>query len=428
MSALAILGGKPAIDKPFRKYNHIDEAEIQAVNKVLQSGVLSDFVGARGKNFHGGRQVQAFEQAWRERFGVKHAVTMNSATSCLAAAVGAVGAGPGDEVIVSPYTMSASAAAILVFNALPVFADIDPDTFNMDPHSIEERITKNTKALMVSNIFGHPADYNRIREIAGKRGIKIIEDNAQSPLAEYDGRLAGTIGDIGVFSLNYHKHIHTGEGGVCVTNDDGLAERLCMIRNHAEAAIEQKEAASLTNMIGFNFRLGEIEAAIGIEQLKKIDRLVASRIAIADGLTRRLSDIEGLQTPVVRPGCRHVYYVYAMKYRPHRAVPRNLVVKALQAEGVPLGAGYVKPLYLQPIYQKRIGYGEKGCPFTCAFHDGKLNYEKGLCPAAERMHEEDLFLFEPCKHELSEGDLDAISEAFHKVFGGLDILSQLNGQ
>ena len=223
---LAIFGGTPVIKVPFRKYNHIGEAEARAVENVLRSGILSDFIGSAGENFYGGKIVREFESHWKKRFKVKNAISMNSATSCLAAAIGAIGVGPGDEVIVSPFTMSASATAILVFNAIPIFADIEPDTFNLDPSSIENRITPQTKALMIPNIFGHPADYDPILEIARKHKLKIIEDNAQSPTATYKGKLAGTIGDIGVFSLNRHKHIHTGEGGMCVTNNDVLAERL----------------------------------------------------------------------------------------------------------------------------------------------------------------------------------------------------------
>lgn len=423
---LAILGGKPIIDKPLVKYNHIGIEEAQAVENVLRSGVLSDFVGSDSEYFYGGRMVREFEARWRERFGVRHAITMNSATSCLAAAVGAAGVGPGDEVIVSPFTMSASAMAILTFNAIPVFADIEPETFNLDPDSIEKRLTSQTRALMVPNIFGHSADYGRILEIARKHNLVVIEDNAQSPTSRYKGKLTGTIGDIGVFSLNRHKHIHTGEGGVCVTDNNVLAERLCLIRNHGEVVADQRNLANLVNLIGFNFRLGEIEAAIGIEQLKKMDRLVESRIHIADHLTSRLSGINGLEPPKVQKDCTHVYYVYPMKYdSAGGSLHRNKIVRALQAEGVPLTEGYTKPLYLQSIYQKRIAYGEKGCPFTCDFYGGNVDYEKGLCPTAETMHEDILFLYEPCKYEPTDDELNLLADAFDKVFSQRNALNNM---
>ena len=170
--------------------------------------------------------------------------------------------------------MSASATAILVWNAIPVFADIEEDTFNLDPASIERNITPYTKAIMVTDIFGHAADLDAIMDIARRHGLKVIEDAAQAPGAMYKGRHVGTVADIGVYSLNYHKHIHTGEGGVCVTNDATLAERLQLIRNHAESVVAGKGVTDLCNMIGFNFRMTEIEAAIGIDS-QEAARLLA---------------------------------------------------------------------------------------------------------------------------------------------------------
>src|SRR5262249_27529008 len=159
-------------------------------------------------------------------FGVRHAVAVNSATSGLIAAVGAAGIEPGDEVIVSPWTMAASATAILVWNAIPVFADIEPDTFNLDPALVEANVTPRTRAIRVPDIFGHAAQLDPLMAIADRHRLKVIEDAAQTPSALYHGRRVGTISHIGVYSLNFHKHIHTGEGGVCVTNDAALAERL----------------------------------------------------------------------------------------------------------------------------------------------------------------------------------------------------------
>ena len=177
--------------------------------------------------------------------------------------------------------MCASASAILHWNAIPVFADIDPRTFCLDPKSVEKNITPYTKAIMSIDVGGHPADIDAIMEIALKYKLKVISDTAQAGLygALYKGKFAGTISDIGGYSLNYHKHIHTGEGGILVTNDDDLALRMRLIRNHAEAAVGDIGLSNIANMIGHNFRLGEIETAIGIEQLKKLSISVASRQA-----------------------------------------------------------------------------------------------------------------------------------------------------
>jgi len=414
-------GGKPVIGHGFKPYNPIGQEELRAAQKVIKSGVLSKFLGCWSPDFYGGEKVKEFERRFADYFDSKYAVSVNSATSGLMTAVGACEIGPGDEVIVSPCTMTASAAAILVFNAIPVFADIEDRTFNLDPLSIERRITRKTKAIMVSNIFGQPADYGRIMRIAKRYGLYVIEDNAQSPSAKYHGRYAGTIGDIGVFSLNYHKHIHTGEGGVCLTRSKALAERMQLIRNHAEAVVEGKGVKNLTNMIGYNFRLGEIEAAIGIEQLKKLKKLTASRMNIADRLSAMLSDIDLLEMPYVNKGSSHVYYVYPMKYKGKR-VSVSKLAKALGAEGVPIAQGYVKPLYLQPLYQNRIAFGKRGCPFSCRYYEGRVSYDKGICPAAERIYNKELLLIETCKYDFSESDLREIAKAFHRVFDNLEQL------
>ena len=226
---LALFGGPKTIVQSFRPYNPIGVEEVDAAKQVIESGVLSQFLACWHDDFYGGPKVREFENAWASYFGVKHAVTVNSWTSGLIAAVGAIGIEPGDEVIVSPWTMSASATAILQWNAIPVFADIEPNTFCLDPVSVEDNITSRTKAIMAVDIFGHSADMDYLNRIADKYNLKVISDTAQSPGALYKGRHAGTLADIGGFSLNYHKHIHTGEGGVLVTDDSNLAERLQLI-------------------------------------------------------------------------------------------------------------------------------------------------------------------------------------------------------
>ena len=197
-------------------------------------------MGCWHDDFYGGLKVREFEQVVADYFCVKHAVTVNSWTSGLITAVGAIGIEPGDEVIVTPWTMSATATAILHWNAIPVFADIDPDNYNLDPKSIEANITPYTKAIMVADIFGQSADMVEIMAIAKQHDLKVISDTAQAPGALYKGRYAGTCGHVGGYSLNYHKHIHTGERGILVTDDDGIAERLRLIRNHGEVVVGER--------------------------------------------------------------------------------------------------------------------------------------------------------------------------------------------
>ncbi len=416
MSQLALLGGQPVRKEPWPRYNTIGAEEKRAVMEVMESGVLSNFVGVWGPEFYGGPRVQRLERAAEDYFGVSHAISVNSATSGLYAAIGAAGVGPGDEVIVSPYTMSASATCAIAYHAVPVFVDISSDTFCITPDSIRKVITSRTRAIVVVDIFGHPADMDEIMEIAREHSLVVIEDAAQAPGATYHERYAGTLGHMGVFSLNYHKTIHSGDGGLVVTNDDEFAERLQLIRNHAEAIVKGQGTQNLVNMIGYNYRMTEIEAAIAYEQLQKLEGLVAERRRVADYLTSRLAGIQGLTLPSEREGVRHGWYLYSMRYDADATgIPRDLLVKALVAEGLPMYKGYVEPIYLQPMYQQRIALGRGGCPFTCPHYGGQVNYERGICPVTERMHFDELIFTTACAAGVSHQDIDDLVNGFKKV-------------
>jgi len=418
---LAILGGPKTIAKPFRRYNPIGAEEARAAKEVIDSGVLSRFIGAWHEDFLGGPKVREFERAWEAYFGVRHAVSVNSCTSALSTAVGALGIEPGDEVIVSPWTMSASATAILHWNAIPVFADIDRESFNLDPESVEANITPHTRAIIAVDIFGHSADMEAILAIASRRGLKVVSDSAQAPGARYHGKYAGTLAHIGCYSLNYHKHIHTGEGGLLVTDDDRLADRARMIRNHAEAVVDGKGQADLVNMVGYNFRLGEIECAMGIEQLKKLNKLVAGRQRCAERLTQGLAGLKGLRTPVVRPDCTHVYYVYPMVLDTKvLGVSRDRIYEALVAEGVEgLGARYVN-VHRMPMYQKKMAYGSKGFPWSIAHRE--VDYRQGICPVAEELQDQSYLGYQMCMSDLGDAETDLLVAAFRKVWGQLEAL------
>lgn len=427
MSKLALLGGPKVRTKLFPAHRTIGVEEERAVIDVMRSGVLSRFVGGWHPDFYGGPQVRALEEEWARHFGAKHAITVNSATSGLYCAVGAIGAGPGDEIIVCPYTMSASATAPLIFNSVPVFADIEEDYLCLDANSIEKQITAATRAIIVVDIFGQPYDAETINRIAAKNDLWVIEDAAQAPNAKYKGRFAGTLGDIGIYSLNYHKHIHSGEGGVIVTDDGDLAEKMRLIRNHAEAVVEDKCVTDLTNMIGFNFRMNEIEAAITREQLKKLPSLIEQRQENVSYLASRLSTIPCIEPAKVRPGCEHAFYMHILKFNSEVAgMHRNRFVEAVKAElpaielregeGVKVTAGYVKPLYLQPMFQQKIAYGKNSCPFKCGHSFRDVSYDNGICPVCEKMHFDELINHELMRPFMTRQDLDDVVTAFEKVW------------
>lgn len=419
---LALLGGDKVIKTPFQKYNPIGEEEIEAVRKVIETGVLSQFIGGWGDDFFGGPKVQEFERNCEKYFGVKHAVTINSWTSGLIAAVGAIGIEPGDEVIVSPWTMCASATAILHWNAIPVFADIDPNTFNIDPKSVEARITKYTKAIMAVDIFGQSCDIVKLMEIAQKYNLKVITDTAQSPGAEINGSHTGTLAHVGGFSLNYHKHIHTGEGGILVTNDDDIFERLQLIRNHGEAVVADKGVTNIVNIVGHNFRLGEMECAMGIEQLKKLNFLVKRRQEIAERLSNGLKGLTGIKIPYVVPGNTHSYYVYPLVLDINKLhVSRSRIVEALNAEGLSFSEGY-QNVHLLPMYQQKIAYGSKGFPWSSDIYKGNVDYSKGICPVAEELHDHSFISYGLCTHELTDVEVDLMIQAFKKVWKNLNSL------
>tara|TARA_B110000027_G_scaffold131899_2_gene157056 strand:+ start:256 stop:1527 length:1272 start_codon:yes stop_codon:yes gene_type:complete len=420
---LAIDGGAKTINKKFNTYNSIGIEEVNAAKSVVESGVLSKFLGCWDDDFYGGPKVQEFERAFEKYFSVKYAVTVNSWTSGLIAAVGAIGVEPGDEVITSTWTMCASATAILHWNAIPVFADIDRDTFNISPESVEKNITPHTKAILAIDIFGQSCDILALSKIAKKHNLKLITDTAQSPGTYYNNGPTGTLADVGGFSLNYHKHIHTGEGGVIVTNDSEIYEKLQLIRNHGEAVVKDKGVTNINNIVGYNFRLGEIECAIGIEQLKKLSKFVNSRQKIASLFNKGLRELDGVQIPMVNSNSSHAYYVYPIILDIDKlGVSRDKIVEALIAEGVEgLMAGYAN-VHMLPIYQQKIAYGSKGFPWSSDICKRDVDYSKGICPVAEDLHEKTFLGYEMCLHDLDQNDTSLIIDAFRKVWDNLDEL------
>jgi perosamine synthetase len=406
---------EPVRTEPFPPYSPIGKEEAQAAHDAVAEGMLSDYIARSGEKFLGGKRVREFEARWADYHGVRHAVSFNTATSALIAAVGATGILPGDEVVVIPYSMCISATAPLFYDGIPVFADIEEDFFCMDPASLEKKITPRTKAILSVDLFGQSADMERINMIARRHNLKVICDTSHAPGCRYNGGFAGTFGDIGVYSLNQHKIIHCGEGGIAVTNDDELALRLQLIRNHAEAVVGDMNCSNLTNMLGGNYRLPEVEAAIALEQLKKLPDLLSRRIELANYLTVQLGKLEFLTPPGIRPGSDHVYYLYPIRFNEEAAgISRERFVHNINKLGIPLyrfAAGYIKPLYLEPIFAQRERF-KNGFPYTLLPEEEQPDYRKGICPVTERMHERELIVTAYNYPPLTREDMDDIIKAF----------------
>ena len=388
---LALLGGKPILGSPLPEPHYIGKEEIAAALKVLKTAKLSGFVAKNNEEFLGGPWIKRLERGFCDYFGAKFSISVNSATSGLYAAVYAIGICPGDEVIVSPYTMSASATAILACSGVPVFVDVDIDNYCIDADKIEAAITAKTKAIIVVHLFGNPAEMDKIMRIAKKYNLRVIEDCAQAPGVLYKKRLVGTFGDAGIFSLNRHKTIQTGEGGIIVTDNKELALKLQLIRNHAEDIIDQMGIEARFNFIGWNYKMTELEAAIGTAQITKLDRLNSIRIKNAQYLTSGLKRFDWIIPYRLTSENRAVYYRYPFRYiKKELGIQRSTLIKAMQAEGLPINGGYVKPIYLQAIYKNKKS---KNDPYLSEMYKvSRHRYRNGLCPVAEKLYNEELLM------------------------------------
>ena len=273
ISKPAILGGTPENSTIFPPYNTIGQEEKEAVMSVLDTGELSGFLAGDVAEFYGGKLVQVVEKEFCNQFKVKYAVSVNSATSGIYCMLMAMGVGPGDEVITSPYTMHATASSILQCGAVPIFADIEEETFGVDPISVQKNITKNTKGILAVNIFGHAARLNELKEVSDNNDLWLLEDNAQAPAGIVEGgAFTATVGKAGVFSFNRHKTMQSGEGGVVLTNDEDVAKRMMLVRNHGEVVVGDWQMEDISNTIGQNLRMSEMEAAVALCQIKKLDQ------------------------------------------------------------------------------------------------------------------------------------------------------------
>jgi perosamine synthetase len=351
----------------------LGEEERSAVLDVLGSGQLAQ-----------GPVVEAFESEFAAWCGVKHAVAVNSGTAALHLLMLAHGIGEGDEVITSPFTFIASANAALFVGARPVFVDIEPQTFCLDPSLIERAITPKTKAIMPIDLYGHPSAIVELREIADRHNLVLIEDACQAHGAAIGNRKAGALGASASFSFYPTKNMTTGEGGMVTTDDDAVAARIGLLRQHGAAHRYYHD------LLGYNFRMTDISAAIGRAQLAKLDRLNERRRRNASLLDEGLAGVPGVTTPRERPGYRHVYHQYTVRI----AHDRGAFQEKLRELGVGTAVHYPVPIHRQPLYLD-LGYGAVSMPVAEA--------------AAEQV------LSLPVHPALSDADLDRIVDSVRKA-------------
>jgi len=354
---LALNGGKKVRERSFPKHPVIGIEEKNEILEVLDSGNISTFIASPGEHFLGGKKIREFEEKFSKKIGRKFGIAFNSASSALHAAVAAVGVRPGEEVIVPPYSFTSTATCALMHNSIPVFCDVKKDTYCLDPHKLDNVTSDLSRAIIPVHLFGNACDIDEIIKFAKKNNLKVIEDCAQAPGAQYKNQNLGTFGDCSVFSFQETKNIMTGEGGMLLTDDEDIAEVARMIRNHGEVvAANMKERSYKSEILGWGYRMTELEAALGVAQVSKLDSLNDERIKLNIYLAEHINKIEGL-SHTKYDYVKHVYYVFGFSFDESQiGISRDLFCKALNAEGIPCGAGYVKPLYLNPLYIEKRAY------------------------------------------------------------------------
>ncbi|MEM0076360.1 MAG: DegT/DnrJ/EryC1/StrS family aminotransferase [Thermoproteota archaeon] len=392
LSKLAFFGGKPASEQPIRPRPIIDEEEIKAVEEVLRSRNLSSLAGDKTKKF---------EEEFAKYIGTKFAIATSNGTTALHTALASAGVKAGDEVIVPPFTFVATATSVLHQDAIPVFADIDKETFTITPEDIKRKITQKTKAIIVVHLFGHPAEMDEIMEIAKEKNLIVIEDCAQAIGAEYKGKKVGSIGHISAFSFYATKNMMTGEGGMVLTNDEKIANKARLIRHHGQASTYHYE------ILGYNYRITEMQAAIGLVQLRKLETFNNIRRKHAKIYYDELKGIKGLELPVEKLYAKHVFHLYTIKLTEETKVSRDEFVKYLRAENVPAGVFYPTSLHLEPLFQNLYERG-KGLDFY-----KNISYKVGDFPVSEDISRRVFSLYtDPI---LTDNEIITISSAVKKV-------------
>lgn len=380
----------------------LGDEEIAAVAEVIKSGTLTSTRG---------RAVTALEKRFAETLGVPHAYACASGTAAVHVAVAALNPEPGDEIVSSPITDMGALAPILYQGAIPVFADVDPDTLNVTAASIEARLSERTRAIVVTHLFGNPCDMADILALAGSRGIPVIEDCAQAFLARSDGGLVGTLGAIGCFSLQQGKHVTTGEGGLVVTRDPALARRMYLFINKAWGYGDPQPDHYF---LALNYRMSEVLGAVAVAQLPKLHPVVERRIAAAARLTELLDGVPGIRTPRVSPGSRHVYWKYALRVDGDAVAGGSVeLARLLKARGIASAPRYIqKPAFMCEVIARQRTFGESRWPFTLARAEA-VDYGPARFPGTFRGLDEVLVL--PWNERYTDEHVTYIADSIHQA-------------
>ena len=405
MEKLAIHGGNPVKTTPYGTTKRFNGNELKYLEEALEQNTLFYWKGSFAK-----RLCEKFA----EINGAKFCAVTSSGTSAIHTALGAVGIKPGDEVITSPITDMGSVIGILYQNAIPIFADLDPNSYNMTAKSVEEKITDKTRAVVVVHLAGNAAEIDEIVKVCHARGIYVIEDCAQSYCCEYKGKYVGTWGDIGCFSLNDFKHISAGDGGMVITDNEELYHKAVMFADKNYNRFGEDVVRNSPH-IAPNYRMSELQAAVGLAQVEKVEEICRKRNAYGDALTAGICDLPGIYPPKVHPECKSSYWFYLITVdEKELGCTRREFVDALRAEGIQASPGYIAQcVYEMDMFTEQTAFGDMKCPFSCPYYGKKIEYKSGLCPDAEKILKTCIRL--ESKEYFTEQDLRETIEGIRKV-------------
>ncbi|NJP67074.1 DegT/DnrJ/EryC1/StrS family aminotransferase [Streptomyces spiramenti] len=426
MSKLAAFGGTATVPRDRRhvQWPLIEDEDRKAVLDALDGPrLVSDTDGVNA--------VSRLEEHWARRFGHEDCVAVSNGTAALALALAALGVGPGDEVIVPAFSFIATGLAPVHQMAVPVFADIDPVTFNIDPDDVERRITPRTKAIIPVHLHGAPADMDRLTGIARTHGLAIVEDAAQAPGATHRGRPVGAIGDAGAFSLQVSKNIPTcGEGGLLVTQDAGLAARARRGRQFGEEIQAGRDRDYISYGLGWNYKMNALQAAFTLAQLDRFDAYERARQANVTGFLARLAELPGLTVPTALPHTTHAWHILRFRFDPaafgldgvRPEALRTALRRLLRAEGVPLSQYQLMPLPDQKVFSDRVGFGS-GYPWSVTGAPGTTGDDDH--PVTRAVIADSLTVQKRHLHPGAGELLGLYADAFEKVWANRDMVATL---